>query len=91
MLIYLSSVEEGYRRIILRKLEERFAHDYFQTRIAQICARSFASHLIDVAGLHKSLRKAPQFTHLHGDRELVFISNSEEADEDEEFEQLYSL
>lgn len=93
MIIYLCSVESDYKRVILRKFGQGFTHGYFQNRIALIALRSFKADLIPTKEIETSLKDAPEFTNRFGNRDLVYIHGIDEIneDQDENFEQLYSL
>lgn len=93
MVIYLCSIDLGYRRVILRKLGENFTHGYFQNRIAMISLRSFDISMIDFTHVDKTLKEAHLFTHRYKDKDLVFVQGFDEEDEQNEMEleQLYSV
>ncbi len=92
MVIYLCSVDLEYRRVILRKYAEDFAHGYFQNRIALIALRSFSSDIV-IGNTEPSLTASHRFSHKHKDRDLVFVSGFDEFESEngEGIEQLYSL
>ena len=73
MLIYLSTVDKGYRRVILRKFQERFTHGYFQNRLSLISLRSFDPSLININNLHDSLKSSLRTLHNHKDKDLVYV------------------
>jgi len=93
MIIYMCSVDHGYRRVILRKFGEGFAHGYFQNRIALVSLRNFPPEIIDESNISKTLSTAHKFTHHFKDKDLVFVQGFDETDEDsdEDLEQLYSI
>lgn len=93
MIIYMCSVDSGYRRVILRKFEEGFTHGYFQKRLTLISLRSFPIDIIDKKHMSETLENAHEFTNKHKDKDLVFVQGFDENEEDFEhsFEQLYSI
>jgi hypothetical protein len=95
MLIYLASIDESYRRVILRKLDEQFTHGYFQNRLALVALRGYDTTFFDVKKMHRTLQKAHPHTHKHGHKELVYVPGFEEDDKDGEnvefVDQLYSI
>ncbi|MCD2421785.1 RNA-directed DNA polymerase [Niabella pedocola] len=93
MIIYLCSVEDDYKRVILRKFGQGFTRRYFQNRIALIALRSFEPELIPSKQISASLKDAPEFTNKFGHRDLVYVYGLDETNDDQEenFEQLYSL
>lgn len=93
MIIYLCSVDPGYRRVVLRKLGENFAHGYFQARIALISLRSFETDILALENIDNSLKDAHPFTHKFKDKDLVYVKGFDEDEEStsDEFEQLYSI
>jgi hypothetical protein len=93
MLIYLASVDTGYQRVIIRKLEEEFTHGYFESRIAFIALRTFEPSFFEPKKIHTTLQNAHKYTHKNGDKELVYIPGFDESGEDEQdfIDQLYSI
>jgi len=92
MIIYMCSVEIGYRRVTLRKFEEKFTHGYFQNRIALICLRSFNTDIIDKNHMDSTLKYAHDFLHKFKNKDLIFIHGSSEDEEgNETYEQMYSV
>jgi hypothetical protein len=92
MIIYMCSLEENYRRVTLRKFEEKFTHGYFQNRIALICLRSFDTDIIDKAHQDPTLKNAHEFLHKFKNKDLVFIDGFDEDElEEENYQQLYSI
>lgn len=94
MILYMCSVDVGYRRVILRKFGENFTHRYFQNRVALISLRSFPTDIIDAKIIDKTLVNAHQFTHKYKNRDLIFVQGFEEKDEEyseDSIEQLYSI
>lgn len=92
MLIYLCSVDQDYRRVVLRKYAENFTRGYFQNRVALVALRSFKPNIV-IGNTDLSLTLSHQFSHKYKDRDLVFVSGFDEYDSEdsENFEQLYSL
>jgi len=92
MVIYMSSVDLEYRRVVLRKYEEGFTHGYFQNRIALVALRSFRPDIV-IGKTEVSLEKSHEFSHKKKDRDLVFVRGFDEFDNanGEISEQLYSL
>ena len=93
MIIYICSVEEGFRRVILRKFEEGFTHGYFQNRVALVSLRSFNIDLIDKENINKTLQNAHPFTNKFKNKDLVYVQgfNEDRLDSDNYFDQLYSI
>lgn len=92
MIIYMGSVDEKYRKVILRKYGENFTHGYFQNRIALISLRSFPTNIIPKKYINPSLLEAHEFLYRFKDKDLVYILGAtEEKDNDNDFEQLYSI
>lgn len=93
MVIYLSSVDPEYRRVILRKYSEGFARDYFQNRIVLIALRSFRPEIVDGKNTPVTLLQSHKFSHRFKDRDLVFIRGYDEQNDEngDQGEQLYSL
>jgi hypothetical protein len=89
MMIYMGSIDENYRRIILDKFKKgEFIKGEFQKRVALISLRNF--HTEDVCSensvdtsIHRSLYK-------NKDKELVFV-NGESDDDYSDLIQMYSL
>ena len=93
MTIYMCSIDEKYRKILLRKFNDGFAHQYFQNRIALISLRKFDSENIEKDKMDKSINKSHEFTNKYKHKDLVFVLGFDESNEEEEnyFEQLYSI
>lgn len=93
MVIYMCSVDNGYRRVVLRKFAEGFTHGYFENRVALIALRAFKTEIIDAGKIDPTLTKAHAFTHKFKTKDLVFVQGFEENEEDEidPLEQLYSI
>ncbi|MBK7809434.1 MAG: RNA-directed DNA polymerase [Saprospiraceae bacterium] len=88
LMIYMGSIDENYRRIVLGKFKNDFTDGYFQKRAALITLRNFhtedvcSGNLVDTA-VHVSLYK-------NKDKELVFVNG--ESDEDySDLIEMYSL
>lgn len=89
LMIYMGSIDENYRKIILDKFKKgEFIKGEFQKRVALITLRSFhtkdvcAENSVDIS-THKSLNK-------YQDHELIFVNG--ETDEDySDLIQMYSL
>ncbi|HMG17071.1 MAG TPA: reverse transcriptase domain-containing protein, partial [Saprospiraceae bacterium] len=92
MIIYICSIDNNYKRVILRKFIEKFTHGYFQNRIALISLRSFDPEKIPLNHINASLKNAPEFTNIYKNKDLIYVQGFEEGDEDNyAFEQLYSI
>lgn len=92
MVIYLSSVDDKFRRVILRKYGEDFTHGYFQDRLTLISLRSFPTDLISKKHTNASLIFAHEFLYKFKDKDLVYIQGAiDEKEEENDFEQLYSI
>lgn len=94
MVLYVCSVDDGYRRVILRKFGENFTHRYFQNRIALIALRSFPVDIIDAKIIDKTLINAHEFTHKYKNKDLIFVQGFQEKDDEDSenlMEQLYSI
>ena len=93
MIIYLSSIDFGYRRVVLRKFEEGFTRGYFQNRIALIALRAFSPSLINLKKTHKKLKFSSQFTFKFKDKDLIFVQGFDENSDNDGnlIDQLYSL
>ncbi len=91
MMIYMGTIDQDYRRVILRKYNEGFTHgSNFQERIALIVLRAIESSDISsndakVKAVHKSLN-------YFKDKDLVYIPGEKDDIEiDLELLQIYSL
>ncbi|SMG45139.1 RNA-directed DNA polymerase [Arenibacter troitsensis] len=87
MMIYMGSIDENYKRIVLNKYKDDYISGSFQERAALITLRSFTTEDVcnkkDNTAIHESLHK-------HKDKELIYING--ECDEDySEIIQMYSL
>lgn len=92
MIIYVCSVDSGYRRVILRKFAEGFAQGYFQNRISLISLRSFPTDIINSSKITPTLNYSIDYTHRFKNKDLVFVQGFDENEETSDlFEQLYSI
>lgn len=94
MIIYMCSIDNNYKRVLIRKLNEDFTHGYFQERTVLIALRSFNKNLLPLNSLkNKPLKDSFKYTHENKDRDLVFIQGYDEDNDNEyiESEQLYSI
>lgn len=88
LMIYMGSIDDKYRRIVLNKFKKGFTNGDFQKRAALITLRSFLTEDVFIgdsqdSAMHESLHK-------HKDKELIFVNG--ESDEDySELIQMYSL
>lgn len=89
LMIYMGSIDENYRRIILDKYKNTtFIKGEFQRRAALITLRSF--HTEDVCSEHSVDTSVHKSLFVNKDKELVFVNG--EADEDySDLIQMYSL
>lgn len=91
-ILYLSTVDKNFKRILLRKLEENFTTGYFQNRAALIALRSFNLLAPNKKFIHPSLSNSFQFTSKFGDKELVYYNDIEISNENEDLiEELFSI
>ncbi|REH43392.1 reverse transcriptase (RNA-dependent DNA polymerase) [Tenacibaculum gallaicum] len=91
-ILYLSTVDKHFKRILLRKLEENFTTGYFQNRAALIALRSF--NLIEPKKevIHLALSNSFAFTSKFGYKDLVFYHEIELNPEDQDLiEELFSI
>lgn len=92
MIIYMSTIDKSYRRVVLRKFQEGFARGNFQRRSVLIALRSFPSRLVRNEHLTSSLDASHEFTHKFKDKDLVFVPGASGEDESDQFlEQLFSI
>lgn len=91
MIIYICSVKDDYKRVILRKFNEKFSRGYFQNRLSLISLRSFDTDLISQDNIHNSLKSAPTFTNKFKEKDLVYIMGLDDDEDYDNIEQLYSL
>ncbi|MGO4820615.1 MULTISPECIES: reverse transcriptase domain-containing protein [unclassified Flavobacterium] len=91
-ILYLSTVDKNFKRIILRKFEENFTAGYFQNRAALIAIRSFSLLEPKKEAIHPALSSSFPFTSEFGHKDLVFYSDIELMNEDEDLiEELFSI
>lgn len=93
MIIYLGTVDDNYKRIILRKHSECFSIGYFQNRATLIALRGFNPILLENCRSHEKLTLAHKFLYRNKDKALVFSPGIEPENRinDTIFEQLYSF
>lgn len=93
LLIYMCSVDDNYRRVVVRKMGENFTKGYFQNRLTLISLRSFDSSIIDKKHIHPTLKYSFEMTNKFKDKDLVYVQGINENKENinSYFEQLYSL
>lgn len=93
MIIYMCSVDMDFRRVILRKIDDGFTHQYFQSRMALIAVRSFETNLIQSKNVHPTLKMAHKYLHRYADKALTYIPGFDEDDQDEDdfIDQMYSV
>ncbi len=90
MIIYVCSIDNNYKRVLLRKFSEKFTHGYLQNRISLIALRSFSPSLIPSDSINPSLKKSFSFTSHYSNKDLVYIYGLSDKENDG-FEQLYSI
>lgn len=90
MIIYVCSIDNNYKRVLLRKFSEDFTHGYLQNRISLIALRSLSPSLIPPNSVNPTLTKSFPFTNHYSDKDLVYIYGAVDKD-NEDFEQLYSI
>jgi len=91
-ILYLSTIDKNFKRIILRKLEENFTTGYFQNRAALIALRSFNLLEPKKEAIHPALSGSFPFTSKFGHKDLVFYRDIELIDEDQDLiEELFSI
>ncbi len=91
-ILYLSSVDKNFKRILLRKLDENFTTGYFQNRAALIALRSF--NLLEPKRdfIHPTLSNSFSFTSKFGHKELVLYNEIEQNNEAQDLlEELFSI
>ncbi|MDQ0595229.1 hypothetical protein QFZ37_003598 [Chryseobacterium ginsenosidimutans] len=95
MIIYMCAVNKDYRRVILRKLGQKFTHGYFQNRIALVSLRNFRTDLInDSCLINETLTQAHSYSYEFKDKDLVFVRGFDEymnSEDDNPEEQKYSI
>tara|TARA_B100002049_G_C16082024_1_gene377678 strand:- start:1702 stop:4092 length:2391 start_codon:yes stop_codon:yes gene_type:complete len=91
-ILYLSSVDKNFKRIILRKFEENFTNGYFQNRASLIALRSFDKLEPRRDAIHSSLSNSFPYTSKFGHKDLVFYHDIEiNYDEQDLIEELFSI
>ena len=91
-ILYVSTVDKNFKRIILRKLEENFTTGYFQNRAALIALRSFNLLEPKKENIHPALSCSFPFTSKFGHKDLVFYRDIEFINEDQDLiEELFSI
>ena len=91
-IIYLSTVDKNYNRIILRKIEENFTDGYFQNRAALIALRSFQLIKPSKESMHPSLQESFEFTSKYGEKDLVYYHDLDLSESNTtNLDQLFSL
>lgn len=91
-ILYLSTVDKNYKRIILRKFEENFTSGYFQNRAALIALRSFNLLEPKKEYINPTLSSSFPFTSKFGHKDLVFYRDYEYFNEDQDLiEELFSI
>jgi hypothetical protein len=92
MILYLSTVDKNFKRILLRKLKEKFTDGYFQNRAALIGLRSFNLIEPPVESIHESLTESFTFTNKFGYKDLVHYHDIEISENNSDLtEQLFSI
>lgn len=92
MLLYLSTVDKNFKRILLRKVKEKFTDGYFQNRAALVALRSFTLVEPSLDSLHESLTESFKFTNKFGDKDLVHYHDIEISESNSDLtEQLFSI
>jgi len=91
-ILYLSTVDKNFKRILLRKLGEDFTTGYFQNRASLIALRSFSLIEPKKESIHPALSSSFSFTSKFGDKDLVFYHDIElYHDEQDLIEELFSI
>lgn len=91
-ILYLSSVDMNFKRIILRKFEEKFTAGYFQNRASLIALRSFNLIEPNKEAIHLTLSSSFPFTSKFGHKDLVFYRDIEIINDDQDLiEELFSI
>lgn len=91
-ILYLSTVDKNFKRIILRKFEEKFTNGYFQDRAALVALRSFNLLEPKKESIHPALSSSFPFTSKFGNKDLVFYHDIELITEDQDLiEELFSI
>lgn len=91
-ILYLSTVDKNFKRILLRKLDENFTNGYFQNRATLIAIRSFNLVAPKKETIHPALSNSFPFTSKFGYKDLVFYHENELGNEDQDLiEELFSI
>lgn len=91
-ILYLSTVDNNFKRIILRKLEENFTSGYFQNRAALIALRSFNLLEPKKESIHPALSNSFPFTSKFGHKDLVFYHDIDWISDNQDLiEELFSI
>lgn len=91
-ILYLSTVDKNFKRILLRKLGEDFTTGYFQNRASLIALRSFSLIAPKTESIHPALSNSFPFTSKFGDKDLVFYHDIELNHEEQDLiEELFSI
>jgi len=91
-ILYLTTVDKNFKRILLRKIDEGFARDYFQNRASLIALRSFNLTEPKKESIHPTLSYSFPFTSKFGDKDLVFYYDIELNYDDMDLtEELFSI
>lgn len=91
-ILYLSTVDKNFKRILLRKLGEDFTTGYFQNRASLIGLRSFNLLEPKNESIHPALASSFPFTSKFGNKDLVFYHDIELYHEDQDLiEELFSI
>ncbi len=91
-ILYLSTVDKNFKRILLRKIEEGFSTGYFQNRASLIALRSFSLIEPKNESIHPALSSSFPFTAKFGNKDLVFYHDIELNHEDKDLiEELFSI
>ncbi|MCK0114934.1 RNA-directed DNA polymerase [Gelidibacter sp. F63206] len=91
-ILYLSTIDKNFKRILLRKLEEDFTTGYFQNRATLIALRSFNLLEPKKETIHPALSNSFPFTSKFGHKDLVFYRDIELINEEQDLiEELFSI
>ncbi|WP_417559090.1 RNA-directed DNA polymerase [Mesoflavibacter zeaxanthinifaciens] len=91
-ILYLSTVDKNFKRILLRKMGENFTDGYFQNRAALVALRSF--NLVEPSreSIHESLKDSFQYTSKFGEKDLVHYHDLDISDNESDLiDQLFSI
>ncbi|KUF40207.1 hypothetical protein AS361_05895 [Myroides marinus] len=83
-ILYLSTVDKHFKRLLLRKLHEKFTSGYFQNRATLIALRSFNLIEPNTESIHLTLSKSFQFTSKFGHKDLIFYHELEANQDDQD-------